>query len=345
MSLNNTPLVSICIPTYNGASFIKETLCSAINQTYKNIEIIITDDHSTDNTLAICNSFAKKDNRIKVYKNSYNLGLVGNWCEVIKKTSSNWIKYLFQDDLLEFDCVEKMIACALKYNSNFVICDREYIFEDDVMEKTKNYYSNKLPKLNLIFKSEHLYSPNEISQEIAPHIFNNCIGEPPVFLFNKKCFSENDYPDNYFQLIDYIFVLNKILTNNVIFVNENLVKFRIHNSSESSKNKKVDSSNKKAFNKFLYVQHYEKIQICNEIINNPLFKEIKKHIPIKDILAVKKWYVYESYKNHGFKNVISFYKESKLNDFILDNETSKYNYVLYKIFKLSFKKTREKYSV
>jgi len=345
MPTNNQPLVSICIPTYNGESFIEETLRSAINQTYKNIEIIITDDHSTDNSLAICTSFAEKDDRIKIYKNNTNLGLVGNWCEVIKKASSNWIKYLFQDDLLEPECVEKMINCALIYNSNFVICNREYIFENEVTDKVKHFYNHKIPKVNLIFKNKYLYSPKEIAKEIAPHIFNNCIGEPPVFLFNKSHFSESDYPNNYFQLIDYIFVLNKILTNEVVFVNENLVKFRVHNSSESSKNKKVDSSNKKAFFKFIYVQHYEKIQICNEIINNPLFSEIKKHIPLKDILAIKKWYVYESYKNHGFKNVISFYKESKLSKFILDNGTLKYNYFLYKIFKLSFKKTRKKYAV
>ena len=78
-SKNLNPLVSICIPTYNGSSYIEETLECVINQTYSNIEIIITDDSSTDDTALICKRYAKKDQRIKFYQNEINLGLIGNW--------------------------------------------------------------------------------------------------------------------------------------------------------------------------------------------------------------------------------------------------------------------------
>ena len=113
--INTTPLVSICIPTYNGAKYVEETIECAINQTYRNIEIIITDDQSTDNTIKICNSFALKDDRIKVFQNKKNLGLLGNWCEVINRTSkeSDWIKFLFQDDLMDKTTVEKMVTSAI----------------------------------------------------------------------------------------------------------------------------------------------------------------------------------------------------------------------------------------
>jgi len=345
MKLNksNSPLVSICIPTYNGSTYIKETLDCAINQTYSNIEIIITDDNSSDNTVAICQEYAKKDHRIKVFKNEKNLGLVGNWCESIDKSSSKWVKFLFQDDLFTLDCVEKMIHTALEKNVDFVICNREYIFEADVNKKIISNYSTKIPKTELIFKNQHVYTPSETAKTIAPSVFNNCIGEPPTFLFNKEKYSRKDFPTNYFQLVDYIFILNKILVHNFVFINENLVKFRVHNSSESMKN---NSKNKKdAFHKYIFIQYYERIQICYEIINNPIFKEIKKIIPLKDINLIKNWIVLKSYRRNGYNEVLDFYKKSKLHDYILDQTTSKYNYLAYRIFNLKFKKTKKNYNL
>ena len=69
--MNESPLVSICIPTYNGEIYIKECLNSAINQTYSNIEIIISDDNSSDSTTAISkNLLIKKNIDFKIIKNS-----------------------------------------------------------------------------------------------------------------------------------------------------------------------------------------------------------------------------------------------------------------------------------
>lgn len=333
------------MPTYNGASFIEETLNSAINQSYKNIEIIITDDHSSDNTLNICKQFADKDSRIKIYKNDKNLGLVGNWKQSIAKANSKWVKFLFQDDLLEPTCIEQMIRAAIDNNSNFVICNRAYFFEDGFDERIKRHYTENLPKTDLIFKENRVYKPEETAKLIAPHLFNNCIGEPPTFLFNRDFYSEEDFPENYFQLVDFIFILNKILVHNFYFIGTKLVKFRVHTASESSKNNAVDNSNKKAFHKFLYIQFYEKIQICNEIINNPIFVSAKKHLKIKDVLKIKDWYVIKSYKKYGFKNVLPFYQNSALKDFIINNYTSNYSYLKYRVFKVVNKKLKKKYKV
>ncbi len=344
MSITNKPLISICIPTYNGSEFIFETLETAINQTYTNIEIIITDDCSTDNTLEICEEFAKKDVRIKIYKNKQNLGLVGNWCKSIEKSNSDWIKFLFQDDLLTPNCVQEMIATALEHNVNFVISNREYIFEKNVPKNIIKNYSEDLPKIERIFESNRVYTPKETAKCVAPHIFNNCIGEPPTFLFNKNQYSRADFPDVYLQIIDYVFILNKILVHEFVFINKNLLKFRIHNSSESMKNTTIDTSNKKSFYKYLYIQYYEKLLICHDLIHKPVFKNIKEHIPKKDILKVKKWLILKSYRKHNFKNVFPFYNNSKIKDFLLSSFfTRNYIYLNYKIHKLMYKKFLQKY--
>ena len=87
------------------------------------------------------------------------------------------------------------------------------------------------------------------------------------------------------------------------------------------------------------------MQICNEIINNPIFSDIKKEIPLKDIIQIKNWWVLESYKRYGFKNVFPFYKVSPIQDFILDKFSSHYSFLKYRIFKVTSKKYRKKYGV
>ena len=111
--MNESPLVSICIPTYNGDIYIKECLNSAINQTYENIEIIISDDNSQDNTMNICNTILSKTNiDYKIITNNSSGGVADNWNNSIKYSSGQYIKMLFQDDYLYPDCIEKMISLA-----------------------------------------------------------------------------------------------------------------------------------------------------------------------------------------------------------------------------------------
>ena len=71
--------VSICIPVFNGEDTIEDTIKSAINQTYKNIEILVIDNKSTDRTAEIVSGI--KDERLVFYQNDTNLGMAGNWNE------------------------------------------------------------------------------------------------------------------------------------------------------------------------------------------------------------------------------------------------------------------------
>src|SRR5208282_3377409 len=80
---------------------------SALAQTYVPLEIVIVDDGSTDDTLKIVRSF--RDSRLRIYENRRNLGIVGNRNESIKLSKGDYIKFLFQDDLLYPNCVEKMV--------------------------------------------------------------------------------------------------------------------------------------------------------------------------------------------------------------------------------------------
>ncbi len=103
----STP-ISICIPTYNRAGFLKECIESVLMQNYALYELIICDNQSTDDTRSVIESFA--DTRIKYYYNEQNYGLWGNHNECIKKANHDWILFLHSDEILKQNAVLSIIT-------------------------------------------------------------------------------------------------------------------------------------------------------------------------------------------------------------------------------------------
>lgn len=93
------PVVSIITPAYNSSNVIEETIKSVLAQTFKNWELIIVDDCSTDNTFELALEFAKKDNRIKVLKNKKNLGVALTRNVALDSAQGKYIAFLDSDDM------------------------------------------------------------------------------------------------------------------------------------------------------------------------------------------------------------------------------------------------------
>lgn len=106
-------LVSILIPVYNREATVGDAILSAINQSYKHIEVIVVDNASTDGTYAICAKYANSDDRVKVFKNSENIGPVRNWIRCAEEAKGVACKFLFSDDTLDPSCIETMIDIML----------------------------------------------------------------------------------------------------------------------------------------------------------------------------------------------------------------------------------------
>jgi glycosyltransferase involved in cell wall biosynthesis len=107
---NNTqPLVSIAICTYNGSVYLQEQLDSIISQTYKNLEILIVDDNSTDVTKEIILAYCQKDSRIIFFQNKSNLGYNKNFEKACHLCSGNYIAISDQDDIWEPNKIELMM--------------------------------------------------------------------------------------------------------------------------------------------------------------------------------------------------------------------------------------------
>ncbi|OKH44254.1 glycosyl transferase [Calothrix sp. HK-06] len=116
------PLVSVITPTYNRPEYLKQALTSAVNQTYRNIEIIVSDNCSPQDPQAIVESF--NDPRIRYYRNSSNLGMLVNTIQTFKYARGKYVASLLDDDMWEPDYLAKLVP-LLEENSNLALafCD------------------------------------------------------------------------------------------------------------------------------------------------------------------------------------------------------------------------------
>lgn len=111
-------LVSIIMPSYNTGKYIGQSIESVIKQTYKNWELIIVDDYSTDNTEKIIKAYLA-DKRIKYYKNMSNIGAAETRNYALRKAKGKWIAFLDSDDIWSKDKLEKQIKFMVDNNYNF----------------------------------------------------------------------------------------------------------------------------------------------------------------------------------------------------------------------------------
>lgn len=136
----DSPKVSILIPVYNRERIILETLNSAVSQTYKNIEVIVVDNKSTDNTFEVIKEFAKSYPNVKAYQNEENIGPVRNWRRCLEYATGEYVKILWSDDLIAPTFIEKTLPYLVNNEGvGFVFTGTE-IFNDDTGQKTKAYF-------------------------------------------------------------------------------------------------------------------------------------------------------------------------------------------------------------
>ena len=114
------PIASILIPAYNRERLIGETIESAIKQTVQDIEIIVVDNDSSDQTASVALEYMKTDSRVRVYKNTDNIGPVLNWIRCAQLSTAPFSKILFSDDLIADSFLEKTLPYIFEPRCGFV---------------------------------------------------------------------------------------------------------------------------------------------------------------------------------------------------------------------------------
>lgn len=119
--LESQPLVSIGLPVYNGERFIRTALDSLLGQTYAQLELIICDNASTDQTAAICQEYLAKDQRVRYYRNPTNLGAVKNFNRAFELSTGTYFMWAADHDLREPTFVERCVE-IMQQDQTVVIC-------------------------------------------------------------------------------------------------------------------------------------------------------------------------------------------------------------------------------
>ncbi|MEG0408266.1 MAG: glycosyltransferase family 2 protein [Bacilli bacterium] len=278
-------LISIIVPIYNCERFIDKCIKSILNQTYNNIEIILIDDFSNDNSYNICQLYAYQDKRIKLVKNiTKGVSNARNYGVSISNAKN--IMFVDSDDWLDLNCCEYLLFLKEKYCCDFVACS--YYINDS--------YSIKKEKI-LLLENDKILENYFSRSNIMTCVWNK--------LYDKKIINNIKFNSNYIMGEDVLFTCNIIAnskkivctnipkyhynvlnSNSVTSVTLNLGKFRSNINAHWDQIKLLQ--NKYFYNKKIYNKCIEKL--INLLKENYNIKKEYTNCPINNeiILNIKK---------------------------------------------------------
>ena len=219
------PLISICTPTYNRAHFLKESINSAISQNYKNIEIVIVDDGSTDNTEEVVKEIMNKSQiPIKYHKNPENKGRPYSRNMCIKLTSGEYILWLDDDDLLKPDAVSSYVQVLNQFD------------DLDVLYSNLETFGSE----NFLYNYNDFYKANRFL--LRTQIENNSIPNPGTMVRKEIYNQYGFFNEEFIRAQDYEFWVRIAKYAKFKHTNKALVKYRIHEENVSVGLLKIDTS-------------------------------------------------------------------------------------------------------
>ena len=176
--MSKQPLVTIVLQTYNRRRMLEDALKSAREQTYKNIEILIGDNCSEDDTENFCTEQTKTDSRIKYFRHSENIGMVGNANFLLDRVSGEYFIFLNDDDWLDSDYVEKCINYIIDKPDYSMVCPSTVLYQnryaDDKVASVKKCHITRLNSNNIIKRLTN-YLINQDELEMSSGCFRTSV--------------------------------------------------------------------------------------------------------------------------------------------------------------------------
>jgi len=228
--------VSILIPVYNRANLIEKTIASALNQTVSDIEVVIVDNQSTDNTYEICQNYQQQDNRIRLFRNETNIGPVRNWMRCASLATATYSKILFSDDLIARNFLERTLPyiispkCSLVYTPAVIgpedwtgsVFYQQYQTECKINQMTYIKTATYLTELVPLSPGAALFRTRDLQENILTHI-------PGVDDYDFTVYGAG---------VDLlVYMLTAVNYEYVAYLPEPLAFFRYHDDSISIQNK------------------------------------------------------------------------------------------------------------
>ncbi len=227
---NESPTVSVCIPTYNSAHFISVALDSVLAQTFTNFECVVVDNCSNDNTREIVEKYLDRDSRIKYIVNESNIGSGGNFNRCLQHATGQYVKFLCADDLLKPKCIEQLVNIMEENPSVLLAACARQLTDRQLVPTFTLAYS----------KQKEVLTGTEVIKKCFIE-GQNFIGEPTAVLFRRND-AMRGFNLAYRQLIDldmWFYILEK---GNFAFTPEVLCVFRQHGEQETISHLATDAA-------------------------------------------------------------------------------------------------------
>lgn len=289
--------ISIVIPVYNSEKYIERAILSLMNQTFKNIEIIVVNDGSTDNSEEIIKKLQKKDQRIKYIKQK-NGGPSSARNHGIEKATGNYLMFLDSDDFYEIDACEILYNLIKSNNADISICTEKRI---NLSGNITDYIStNKIEK----------YNKNQILEKFFLQNTKINLSSTCGKIFSKKAFYGVKFVDGKKSNEDRFYLFNIILNSEkIVFQDRQVYVYEYHNNSLSTT---IDTDWK--FDNIYFAKEMKKI-IHDKI---PNFDDMAKYNYLKTILWL--------YRNHyRFKTNTKYKKKlDEIRKELIIEKTSRY---------------------
>ena len=237
--------VSVIVPVYNTEKYLAKCLDSLVNQTLKDIEIIVVNDGTKDNSEKIINEYLKKYSKIRYYKKE-NGGLSSARNYGIELANGEYVGFVDSDDYVKDGMFSKMYECAIKNNSDIVVCDT-------IMKKETSEY---------ILKSNLKYSKDAVRNYIISYPM------APIRLVRKSLFKDYNFTEKILYEDLCLMPTLAIMTSKISFLNEGLYYYVQRDSSIMT-----SAFNEKQLDIFKVLNN-----VKDKFIENDLYKKYEKEI-------------------------------------------------------------------
>ncbi len=321
----NNPLVTVVVPVYKVEKYLDRCIESIVNQTYKNLEIILVDDGSPDNCPQMCDDWAKKDSRIRAFhKENAGAGMARN--TGLDNATGEYIFFVDSDDYVSIYLVEKCLLNAYKNDSDVVIFGRTDIF-DDGRQVEKDICADKLIFKKTEIKNELISAMLNYQFGIGMSIWSKMYKVQTIKHLNKRFVSERELfsEDVYFGIDLFADI------NTVSILKDNLYYYSIR---ENSLSRQFNSNRYQEQNDYFYKKTIELAH--DKELSDKVFEHIGVRYHMYSVANMKQIILANVSNKEKKKMFLSFSKNdvllSSLTDDILryENSSSK---IFWKLFR------------
>lgn len=304
---NCNPEISIIVPVYNVENYLEKCIDSILNQTFKNFELILVDDGSTDRSGEICEKYKDNDSRVRVFHN-INKGVSFSRNFGINKAIGNYLMFCDSDDFVSETWIEELYKYILLYPNSWINCN---IYRMDYDTKEVSIIDNYLDNLAIIDISEYYKTIRlGISGSVCNKIFNKKIINKFRIYFNDSISYGEDveFTIDYLKYTDKIIIINKPLYYYVRYKEDTLSKKYFENKLDLLKHIYIIRKpfiDYKYMNEFSNEYFYLFSSTLNDNVKNKKGKNLLKSIIYNQNLINSKEFQecleYTSYCKEDFK--------------------------------------------